>query len=39
MGTLASRVVFFVLAAGMILFTLRLIFREEANLLRSQGEG
>jgi protein-S-isoprenylcysteine O-methyltransferase Ste14 len=38
MGTLASRVGFFVLAAGMILFTLRLIFREEANLLRSQGE-
>jgi protein-S-isoprenylcysteine O-methyltransferase Ste14 len=38
MGTLASRVGFFVLAAGMILFTLRLIFREEADLLESQGE-
>jgi protein-S-isoprenylcysteine O-methyltransferase Ste14 len=37
-GTLASRIGFFVLVAGMILFTLRLIFREEANLLRSQGE-
>jgi protein-S-isoprenylcysteine O-methyltransferase Ste14 len=37
-GTLASRVGFFVLSIGMILFVYRLILREEANLLKSQGE-
>lgn len=38
LGLLASRLGFAVLAAGMPLFTLRLILREEAGLLASQGE-
>jgi len=37
-GTMASRIGFLVLTVGMILFVYRLILREEANLLRSQGE-
>jgi protein-S-isoprenylcysteine O-methyltransferase Ste14 len=37
-GFLASRVGFLILAVGMTLFTYRLIFREEAGLLASQGE-
>jgi protein-S-isoprenylcysteine O-methyltransferase Ste14 len=37
-GTMASRIGFLMLTVGMILFVYRLILREEANLLRSQGE-
>jgi protein-S-isoprenylcysteine O-methyltransferase Ste14 len=37
-GFLASRVGFLVLAVGMTIFTYRLILREEASLLASQGE-
>lgn len=37
-GTLASRFGFLVLVAGMYIFTMRLIRREEATLLESQGE-
>jgi protein-S-isoprenylcysteine O-methyltransferase Ste14 len=37
-GFLASRVGFLVLAVGMTIFTYRLILREEAGLLASQGE-
>jgi len=37
-GTLASRIGFFVISIGMTLFAYRLILREEANLLHSQGE-
>jgi protein-S-isoprenylcysteine O-methyltransferase Ste14 len=37
-GTMASRLGFLVLGAGMWLFTYRLILREEDNLLQSQGE-
>jgi protein-S-isoprenylcysteine O-methyltransferase Ste14 len=37
-GTLASRLGFLVLVAGMFIFIMRLILREEATLLRSQGE-
>ncbi len=38
-GMMASRLGFFVLVLGMILFDYRLIFREEAGILGSQGEG
>jgi protein-S-isoprenylcysteine O-methyltransferase Ste14 len=38
MGLMASRLGFFVLAVAMTLFNYRLILREEAALLRSQGE-
>jgi protein-S-isoprenylcysteine O-methyltransferase Ste14 len=38
-GTMASRVGFVVLGGGMYLFIYRLILREEAGLLASQGEG
>ena len=38
MGLMASRVGFFVMAAGMTLFVYRLILREENGLLQSQGE-
>lgn len=38
MGLMASRLGFVVLAAGMTLFVYRLILREEAGLLQSQGE-
>jgi protein-S-isoprenylcysteine O-methyltransferase Ste14 len=38
MGAMASRVGFVVLVGGMIVFSYRLIWREEAELLRSQGE-
>ncbi|MGD0956507.1 MAG: methyltransferase [Candidatus Acidiferrales bacterium] len=37
-GFLASRTGFVVLAVGMTIFTYRLVFREEAGLLASQGE-
>ncbi|HKV04313.1 MAG TPA: methyltransferase [Candidatus Acidoferrales bacterium] len=37
-GTLASRVGFLIMVAGMVFFTYRLILREEAQLLGSQGE-
>jgi protein-S-isoprenylcysteine O-methyltransferase Ste14 len=37
-GFLASRVGFLILAVGMTIFTYRLILREEASLLASQGE-
>ncbi|HUL16055.1 MAG TPA: isoprenylcysteine carboxylmethyltransferase family protein [Terriglobales bacterium] len=37
-GLLASRLGFFVLLFGMLLFVYRLIFREEAALLQTQGE-
>ncbi|MGA2269086.1 MAG: methyltransferase [Bryobacteraceae bacterium] len=39
LGLMASRTGFFVLAGGMTLFAYRLILREEAGLLESQGEG
>jgi protein-S-isoprenylcysteine O-methyltransferase Ste14 len=38
LGTLASRLGFVVMVAGMIVFTYRLILREEAGLLATQGE-
>jgi hypothetical protein len=38
MGAMASRIGFVVLVGGMIVFSYRLIRREEAELLRSQGE-
>jgi protein-S-isoprenylcysteine O-methyltransferase Ste14 len=38
MGAMASRIGFGVLVGGMIVFSYRLIKREEAELLRSQGE-
>jgi protein-S-isoprenylcysteine O-methyltransferase Ste14 len=38
MGLMASRAGFVLLAGGMVLFTYRLIRREEATLLSSQGE-
>jgi protein-S-isoprenylcysteine O-methyltransferase Ste14 len=38
MGAMASRIGFVVLVGGMIVFSYRLIWREEAELLRSQGE-
>ena len=38
LGTMASRLGFLVLGAGMWLFTYRLILREEHELLQSQGE-
>jgi protein-S-isoprenylcysteine O-methyltransferase Ste14 len=38
MGAMASRIGFLVLVVGMIVFSYRLIWREEAELLRSQGE-
>jgi protein-S-isoprenylcysteine O-methyltransferase Ste14 len=38
MGAMASRIGFLVLVGGMIVFSYRLIWREEAELLRSQGE-
>lgn len=37
-GLMASRVGFFVLSIGMTLFVIRLILREETDLLRDQGE-
>jgi protein-S-isoprenylcysteine O-methyltransferase Ste14 len=37
MGTMASRIGFVVLAGGMVVFSYRLIWREETELLRSQG--
>jgi protein-S-isoprenylcysteine O-methyltransferase Ste14 len=37
-GAMASRIGFIVLVGGMIVFSYRLIKREEAELLRSQGE-
>jgi protein-S-isoprenylcysteine O-methyltransferase Ste14 len=39
MGPMASRTGFFVLVAGTVPFVYRLILREEAGLLESQGEG
>jgi protein-S-isoprenylcysteine O-methyltransferase Ste14 len=39
MGPMASRMGFFVLVAGTVPFVYRLILREEAGLLESQGEG
>jgi protein-S-isoprenylcysteine O-methyltransferase Ste14 len=38
LGVLASRLGFVVMVVGMFLFTLRLILREEAGLLATQGE-
>jgi protein-S-isoprenylcysteine O-methyltransferase Ste14 len=38
-GFLASRIGIIILGGGITLFTYRLIFREEASLLASQGEG
>jgi hypothetical protein len=38
LGTMASRIGFFFLLAGIISFLYRLILREEAGLLQSQGE-
>jgi protein-S-isoprenylcysteine O-methyltransferase Ste14 len=38
-GSLASRMGFFVLSFGMTLFVVRLVLREEAALSKSQGEG
>jgi protein-S-isoprenylcysteine O-methyltransferase Ste14 len=38
MGAMASRIGFVVLVGGMVVFSYRLIGREEAELLRSQGE-
>ena len=38
LGVLASRLGFIVMVVGMFLFTLRLILREEAGLLATQGE-
>lgn len=38
LGVLASRTGFLVMSLGMVLFTYRLILREEATLLQSQGE-
>jgi protein-S-isoprenylcysteine O-methyltransferase Ste14 len=38
-GFLANRVGIIILVGGMVLFTYRLILREEASLLASQGEG
>jgi protein-S-isoprenylcysteine O-methyltransferase Ste14 len=37
-GLMASRIGFLILAVGMTVFVLRLILREEAELLRDQGE-
>jgi len=37
-GVLASRIGFLILSFGMTVFVIRLILREEAELLRSQGE-
>lgn len=37
-GLMASRIGFFVLAGGMTVFVIRLILREEAELLKDQGE-
>jgi hypothetical protein len=37
-GMMASRIGFFILVLGMIVFDYRLIFREEAGILASQGE-
>ena len=37
-GVLASRIGFLILSFGMTLFVMRLILREEAELLRSQGD-
>jgi len=39
MGPMASRTGFFVLVAGTVPFVFRLILREEASLLESQGDG
>jgi protein-S-isoprenylcysteine O-methyltransferase Ste14 len=38
MGTLASRLGFLMMSIGMTLFALRLVLREEGELLQSQGE-